>query len=168
MRALASGVAAEFVGTFALCFFGCGAIIVANMQGGAGGAGLVTIALAFGWAFYLPAGRALPAFLAVLFFLGVAGGNFAVFSLWLPELFGTDVRATAFAFCTSVGRFVGAGVNFALAAVVMVLHLAFKMPVPDIELSPREWTWLRVAFPIVLFVNYAYVVVKTKFPHLLT
>jgi hypothetical protein len=26
------------------------------------------------------------------------------------------VRATAFAFCTSIGRFVGAGVNFALAA----------------------------------------------------
>ncbi|MGI4975742.1 MAG: MFS transporter, partial [Janthinobacterium lividum] len=35
-----------------------------------------------------------------------------------PELFGTDVRATAFAFCTSVGRFVGAIVNFGLAAAV--------------------------------------------------
>ena len=78
----------------------------------------VTIALGFGWAFYLPPGQALPWFLTILFFLGMAGGNFAVFSLWLPELFGTDVRATAFAFCTSVGRFIGAGVNFALAAAV--------------------------------------------------
>ena len=77
---------------------------------------LVAIPLAFGWAFYLPGAAALPAFLVVLFFLGVAGGNFALYSLWLPELFGTEVRATAFAFCTSVGRFAGAGVNFALAA----------------------------------------------------
>ncbi len=79
---------------------------------------LATIVLAFGWAFYLPAGSALPTFMAVLFFLGVFGGNFALFSLWLPELFGTEARGTAFAFCTSVGRFVGAGVNFVLAAAV--------------------------------------------------
>ncbi|MGI4975691.1 MAG: MFS transporter [Janthinobacterium lividum] len=79
---------------------------------------LVTIALAFGWAFYLPPASAMPAFLVVLFFLGMSGGNFAMFTLWLPELFGTDVRATAFAFCTSVGRFIGAIVNFALAAAV--------------------------------------------------
>ncbi len=55
-------------------------------------------------------------FIAILFVLGFFGGNFALFSLWLPEQYGTDVRATAFAFCTSIGRFVGAGVNFALAA----------------------------------------------------
>jgi len=47
--------------------------------------------------------------------LGLFGGNFAIFSLWLPELFGTEARATAFSFCTSVGRFIGAGVNFGLA-----------------------------------------------------
>ncbi|ADO70063.1 DUF2752 domain-containing protein [Stigmatella aurantiaca] len=61
-----------------------------------------------------------------------------------------------------------AALLFALAAVVMLLHMAFKMPVPEVQLSPREWTWVRVAFPILLFINYAYVVVKTKFPHLLT
>jgi MFS family permease len=70
---------------------------------------MVTIALAFGWAFYLPTGPALPTFTVVLFFLGVFGGNFAIFSLWLPELFGTEARATAFAFCTSIARFIGAG-----------------------------------------------------------
>ena len=79
---------------------------------------LVFIALSFGWAFYLPADHALPTFLVLLFFLGFSGANFALFSLWLPELFGTEVRATAFAFCTSVGRFIGAGVNFALGAAV--------------------------------------------------
>jgi MFS family permease len=79
---------------------------------------LVTIVASFGWAFYLPIGTALPVFLVTLFFLGAAGGNFALFSLWLPEQFNTEVRATAFAFCTSVGRFIGAGVNFALGAAV--------------------------------------------------
>jgi hypothetical protein len=58
--------------------------------------------------------------MAVLFFLGMFGGNFAIFSLWLPELFGTEARATAFAFCT-VGRFIGAGVNFALAGAVAAM-----------------------------------------------
>jgi MFS family permease len=82
---------------------------------------MVTIAMAFGWAFYLPTGSALPTFIGVLFFLGIFGGNFAIFSLWLPELFGTEARATAFAFCTSVGRFIGAAVNFVLAGAVATM-----------------------------------------------
>lgn len=79
---------------------------------------MVFIALTFGWAFYLPPDRALVTFMSLLFFLGFAGANFALFSLWLPELFGTEVRATAFAFCTSIGRFIGAGVNFVIGAAV--------------------------------------------------
>jgi hypothetical protein len=55
------------------------------------------IVLAFGWAFYLPQG--LAPFLVILFFLGLAGGNFAMYSLWLPEQYPTQMRATAFAFC---------------------------------------------------------------------
>jgi len=78
---------------------------------------MVTIPLAFGWAFYLPDG--LYPFIAVLFFMGFAGGSFAVFSMWLPEQYDTRVRATAFAFSTSVGRFIGAGVNFLLGAAVL-------------------------------------------------
>ena len=78
---------------------------------------MVTIPLAFGWAFYLENG--LVPFIAILFFMGFSGGSFAAFSLWLPEQYDTRVRATAFAFTTSVGRFVGAGVNFLLGAVVL-------------------------------------------------
>ena len=78
---------------------------------------LVTIPLAFGWAFYLDAG--LTPFIVILFFMGFAGGSFTAFSLWLPEQYDTRVRATAFAFSTSVGRFVGAGVNFLLASLVL-------------------------------------------------
>ena len=66
----------------------------------------------------MPAQAALPIFLGVLFFLGIGGANFTMFTLWLPELFPTEIRATAFAFCTSFGRFIGAGVNFILAAAV--------------------------------------------------
>ena len=80
----------------------------------------VSIAGSFGWAFYLPNG--LAPFIAWLFVLGFFGGNFALFSLWLPEQFETRVRATAFAFCTSFGRFVGAGVNFMLGAAVLHTH----------------------------------------------
>jgi MFS family permease len=75
------------------------------------------ILLSFGWAFYLPQG--LVPFIAVLFFLGFFGGNFAIFSLWLPEQYGTTVRATAFAFTTSFGRFFTAGVNFGLGALII-------------------------------------------------
>jgi MFS family permease len=76
----------------------------------------ICILLSFGWAFYLPSG--LHPFIAVLFFLGFFGGNFAIFSLWLPEQYGTTVRATAFAFTTSFGRFIAAGVNFGVGAMV--------------------------------------------------
>jgi MFS family permease len=76
----------------------------------------ICIVLSFGWAFYLPQG--LHPFIAVLFFLGFFGGNFAIFSLWLPEQYGTTVRATAFSFTTSFGRFIAAGFNFGVGALV--------------------------------------------------
>jgi MFS family permease len=74
----------------------------------------VCIWLSFGWAFYVPDG--LNLFIGSLFFLGFFGGNFAMYSLWLPEQYPTSIRATAFAFVTSFGRFVGAGVNFLIGA----------------------------------------------------
>jgi MFS family permease len=72
----------------------------------------VSIWMSFGWAFYMPG--QLYTFIAMLFFLGVFGANFTVYSLWLPEQYGTNVRATAFSFATSFGRLIGAGVNFVL------------------------------------------------------
>lgn len=75
-----------------------------------------SILLSFGWAFYRPDG--LKHFIAVLFFLGLFGGNFTIFSLWIPEQYDTSVRATAFAFTTSFGRFIAAGTNFGIGALV--------------------------------------------------
>jgi MFS family permease len=80
----------------------------------------------FGWAFYAPAG--LRPFIAMLFLLGFCGGNFAMYNLWLPEQYPTVIRATAFAFVTSIGRFIGAGVNFLIAAGVHA-HGSIGLPV---------------------------------------
>ena len=86
----------------------------------------VCIWLSFGWAFYVPDG--LATFMVVLFFLGFFGGNFAIYSLWLPEQYGTAVRATAFAFATSFGRLIGAGVNFLLGWAIQH-HGSLGLPV---------------------------------------
>jgi MFS family permease len=75
----------------------------------------VSIAIGFGRIFYLSSG-ALSWFMVMLFFLGVGGANFAMYTLWLPEQYSTDCRASAFAFATSVGRFAGAGITFLVAA----------------------------------------------------
>ena len=72
----------------------------------------ICITASFGYIFYLP--NSLHGFVAALFFLGIFGGNFALFSLWLPEQYPTRIRATAFAFTTSIGRFLAAGVSFVL------------------------------------------------------
>jgi hypothetical protein len=74
----------------------------------------LSISIGFGYVFYLPS--ALAPFMAVLFLLGVGGANFAMYTLWLPEQYTTDCRASAFAFTTSVGRFAGAGITFLVGA----------------------------------------------------
>jgi len=76
---------------------------------------LIFIALTFGKVFYLgPA--AMPRFFVCLFFLGVGGANFAVYTLWLPEQYPTECRASAFAFSTSFARFGGAAITFLVGA----------------------------------------------------
>jgi MFS family permease len=77
----------------------------------------LSIAIGFGYVFYLGA-DALEWFLVGLFFLGLGGANFAMYTLWLPEQYSTSCRASAFAFITSVGRFIGAGITFLVGAAV--------------------------------------------------
>ncbi len=76
---------------------------------------MVFIALTFGKVFYLGA-AALPWFFVCLFFLGLGGANFAVYTLWLPEQYPTECRASAFAFSTSFARFGGAAITFLVGA----------------------------------------------------
>lgn len=76
---------------------------------------MVFVALTFGRIFYLGA-TALPWFFVCLFFLGLGGANFAVYTLWLPEQYPTECRASAFAFSTSFARFGGAAITFLVGA----------------------------------------------------
>jgi MFS family permease len=76
---------------------------------------LIFISLGFGYVFYLRE-NALQWFFVCLFFLGLGGANFAMYTLWLPEQYPTECRASAFAFATSIGRFAGAGVTFLVGA----------------------------------------------------
>jgi MFS family permease len=79
-----------------------------------------SISIGFGYVFFLA--NALAPFFVVLFFLGLGGANFAMYTLWLPEQYPTDCRASAFAFATSAGRFVGAGITFLVGAGVAYFH----------------------------------------------
>jgi MFS family permease len=81
----------------------------------------VFIWLGFGYVFYLEQ-NALAGFMICLFFLGVGGANFAMYTLWLPEQYSTECRASAFAFATSIGRFAGAGITFLVGAGVSYYH----------------------------------------------
>ncbi len=77
----------------------------------------IAIVAGFGFAFYLPQ-NALFWFFASLILLGLGGANFAMYTLWLPEQYPTECRASAFAFATSAGRFVASGVTFLVGAAV--------------------------------------------------
>jgi MFS family permease len=76
----------------------------------------VAVAIAFGYVFYLPS--ALTGFFVLIFFLGIGGANFAMYTLWLPEQYSTECRASAIAFVSSVGRFVGVAMVFLVGAAI--------------------------------------------------
>jgi MFS family permease len=78
---------------------------------------VLSISIGFGFAFYLPA-HALPAFIMCLFFVGVGGGNFAVYWVWLAEQYRTECRGSALAFATCIGRFVAAGATFVVGIAI--------------------------------------------------
>ena len=75
----------------------------------------VTTAVSFGWAFFLTM-NALETFFIMTFLLGLAGANFAMYTLWLPELYATSSRGSGMGFVSSVGRFFGVAMIFIVAA----------------------------------------------------
>ncbi|MFF4356742.1 MFS transporter [Streptomyces sp. NPDC001604] len=50
----------------------------------------------------------IPLFFVFAVVLGFGGANFAVFTVWLPEQYPTQIRATAFAFATTLSRLAAA------------------------------------------------------------
>jgi len=102
---------------------GCiAAPVLADLLGRRGALGfyfflmLNAIGFTFGYAFYQPGPAGLKMFLSSLFALGFGGANFAVYTIWLPEQYPTECRASAFAFATSFARFAGAGITFLVGA----------------------------------------------------
>ena len=69
-----------------------------------------SVTIAFGYLFYQPS--ALTPFFVMTFLMGIGGANFALYTLWLPEQYSTDCRASAIAFVSSAGRFVGVAMVF--------------------------------------------------------
>jgi MFS family permease len=101
---------------------------------------MLAVWFGFGHVFYMQNG-AVGWFLVCAVLMGIGGANFIVYSFWLPEQYGTECRASAFAFTTNFGRFtsafltflVGAGVRhyqtlgtpIAMTAVAFLVGLAF-------------------------------------------
>lgn len=86
---------------------------------------LVTMGVALPVVFKIGfASHDIPLFLGLLVLLGIGGADFAVFSLWLPEVYPTHARAGGFAFVTTMGRFGGAGLVFAIGALNTTIGLA--------------------------------------------
>lgn len=73
----------------------------------------------FGWAFYQ---HSMLLFFLFIPIMGLGGADFAMFTIWLPEQYPTEVRATAFAFCTTMSRFVAAAGTFAIGYAIASAH----------------------------------------------
>jgi MFS family permease len=107
------------VGTIAGCLM---APFVAERFGRRGAMALyfvalgVAVAFAFGFVFYQT--DALRLFFVLIFFLGIGGANFALYTLWLPEQYSTSCRASAIAFVSSIGRFVGVAMVFLVGSAI--------------------------------------------------
>lgn len=68
-------------------------------------------------------------FILALPLLGIGGADFSVFSLWLPELYPTEARAGGFGVVTALGRYVGAALTFAIAAMNTAIGLPNSLSV---------------------------------------
>ena len=101
---------------------------------------MLAVWFGFGHVFYMQQ-NAVAWFLVCAVLMGIGGANFIVYSFWLPEQYGIECRASAFAFTTNFGRFtsailtflVGAGVRhyqtlgtpIAMTALAFIVGLAF-------------------------------------------
>ena len=94
---------------------------------------MCAIWLAFARVFYMQQ-NAVAWFLVCSALLGLGGANFIVYSFWLPEQYGTECRASAFAFITNLGRFFAAGFTFLVGAGIRHFQ-TFGIPVAMMALA---------------------------------
>jgi MFS family permease len=94
---------------------------------------MCAIWVAFAHVFYMRE-NAVAWFLVCSALLGLGGANFIVYSFWLPEQYGTECRASAFAFITNLGRFFAAGFTFLVGAGIRHFQ-TFGIPVAMMALA---------------------------------
>ena len=107
---------------------------------------IVGIGGGFGWAYYA---HNITYFIAFIPILGLGGADFAVFTVWLPEQYPTQVRATAFAFCTTMSRFVAAAGTFLIGYAISEAHTL-------------GWPLALTAVPFVFGIALSYMAPETK------
>ncbi|WP_081389541.1 MFS transporter [Mycobacterium colombiense] len=79
--------------------------------------------------------------------LGLGGANFAVFTIWLPEQYPTRMRATAFAFATTLSRWfaaigtflIGYGIHAtgSLAIPISLTAVVFALGIAMVRMAPE-------------------------------
>lgn len=107
---------------------------------------IIGIAGGFGWGYYT---NSMVAFLAFIPILGLGGADFAMFTVWLPEQYPTEIRATAFAFCTTMSRFVAVAGTFVIGYAIASAHTI-------------GWPLALTAVPFVFGLRLAYLAPETK------
>jgi hypothetical protein len=60
-----------------------------------------------------------------------------------------------------------AALGFVVAITLSALHLVFALPLPQLRLEAREASWARRAVVALVVVNYAWVVLRVRFPDVL-
>ncbi|MDA8335413.1 MAG: MFS transporter [Peptococcaceae bacterium] len=66
--------------------------------------------------------KSLTLFFTVIPILGIGRADFAVFTIWLPKQYPTEVRASGFAFSTIFSRFVADAGTFLLGYLIIAMH----------------------------------------------
>ncbi|WP_028935522.1 MFS transporter [Pseudonocardia spinosispora] len=88
---------------------------------------MMIIGISGGYAWAYPQ-QNLPLFFLFVVVMGIGGADFAVFTIWLPEQYPTALRASGFAFSTTMSRFVAAigtfGIGYGISAGGIALPLA--------------------------------------------
>jgi len=100
----------------------------------------------FGWGYYAHSMMTSFAFIPIL---GLGGADFAVFTVWLPEQYPTEIRATAFAFCTTISRFAAAAATFLVGHAIAAADTI-------------GWPLALTALPFLFGIWFSYFAIETK------
>lgn len=87
---------------------------------------IMIVGIAGGYAIAFPAGS-VALFFVFIVVMGIGGADFAVFTIWLPEQYPTNGRASGFAFSTTMSRYVAAAGTFAIGYGISAAGIALPL-----------------------------------------